>query len=182
MRRGLSLLHIKLFVRAQCENEGIDMNALRRWFAMACRMTIACVVLCASVATGQTNPTPAATPRPNFDAFEVATVKPVDADAKAGRMFRMEGTHRWTATNFTMQALIALAYDLNPRTISGGPEWMDEQKFTIEAVTPGEIAPTRMEQMQMLRALLVERFGLTFHRQDKEFAIYELTVAKGGPS
>lgn len=119
--------------------------------------------------------------RPKFDSFEVATVKPVDADLKAGRMFRMEGTHRWTATNFTLQALLALAYDLNPRTISGGPGWMDEQKFTIEAVTPGDVAPTRMEQMQMLRALLVERFALKFHREQKEFAIYELTVAKGGP-
>jgi uncharacterized protein (TIGR03435 family) len=35
--------------------------------------------------------------------------------------------------------------------------------------------------MQMLRALLVERFALTFHREEKEFAIYELSVAKGGP-
>ena len=34
--------------------------------------------------------------------------------------------------------------------------------------------------MQMLRALLVERFGLKFHREAKEFSIYELTVAKGG--
>ncbi len=119
--------------------------------------------------------------RPKFDAFEVATVKPVDVDAKAGRMFRMEGTHRWTATNFTLQALIALAYDLNPRTISGGPGWLDSQHFSIEAVTPGEVAPTRMEQMQMLRALLVDRFGLKFHREDKEFSIYELTLAKGGP-
>src|ERR1035441_2708535 len=65
--------------------------------------------------------------RPKFDAFEVATVKPVDADAKAGRMFKMEGTHRWTATNFTLQALLALAYDLNPRTISGGPGWIDSR-------------------------------------------------------
>ena len=32
----------------------------------------------------------------------------------------------------------------------------------------------------MLRALLVERFGLKFHRQEKEFSIYELTVARGG--
>ncbi len=35
--------------------------------------------------------------------------------------------------------------------------------------------------MQMLRALLVERFGLKFHREPKEFSIYELTVTKGGP-
>jgi uncharacterized protein (TIGR03435 family) len=119
--------------------------------------------------------------RPKFDAFEVATVKPVDADAKAGRMFKMEGTHRWVATNFTLQALLALAYDLNPRTISGGPGWMDSQHFNIEAVTPGDVAPIRMEQMQMLRALLVERFALKSHREEKEFAIYQLTVAKGGP-
>ncbi|MDP9050668.1 MAG: TIGR03435 family protein [Acidobacteriota bacterium] len=117
---------------------------------------------------------------PKFDQFEVATVKPVEVDAKAGRMFKMEGTHRWTATNFTLQALIALAYDLNPRTISGGPSWMDSQHFVIEAITPGEVAPTRMEQMQMLRALLVERFGLKFHREQKEFSIYELTASKGG--
>jgi uncharacterized protein (TIGR03435 family) len=120
-------------------------------------------------------------PRPKFDAFDVATVKPVEAGAKAGRFFKMDGTHRWVATNYTLKSLIALAYDLNPRTISGGPGWLDEQSFNIEAITPGDVQPARVEQMQMLRALLVERFGLKFHRQDEEFAIYALTVAKGGP-
>jgi uncharacterized protein (TIGR03435 family) len=148
---------------------------------MSRRYTVAVLILWASVVVGQTIAPPKATPRPKFDAFEVATVKPVDADLKAGRMFKMDGTHRWVATNYTLKNLIALAYDLNPRTISGGPGWMDEQKFTIEAVTPGDVAPTRMEQMQMLRSLLVERFGLNFHRQEKEFSIYALDVAKGGP-
>ena len=119
--------------------------------------------------------------RPKFEAFEVATVKPVDVGARAGRMFKMDGPHRWTATNFTLKNLIALGYDLNPRTISGGPEWMDSDKFVIEALTPGDVKPTRAEQMQMLRALLVERFALRFHRADKELSIYELTVAKSGP-
>jgi len=119
--------------------------------------------------------------RPKFDAFEVATIKPVEVDAKAGRLFKMDGTHRWVATNYTLKNLIALAYDLNPRTISGGPGWIDTQQFNIEAVTPGDVRPLRLEQMQMLRALLVERFGLKFHRENKEFAIYALTLAKGGP-
>lgn len=136
-------------------------------------------VVLALAACGLLAQAPAA--RPAFQAFEVATVKPVEADAKAGRMFRMDGTHRWVATNFTLQALIALGYDLNPRTISGGPDWLASQRFDIEAVTPGDVPPTRLEQMQMLRALLVERFGLKFHRQEMEFAIYALTVAKGGP-
>jgi uncharacterized protein (TIGR03435 family) len=119
--------------------------------------------------------------RPKFEAFEVATVKPVDVGERAGRIFKMDGPHRWTATNFTLKNLIALGYDLNPRTISGGPDWMDQQKYVVEAVTPGEVKPTRAEQMQMLRALVVERFKLKFHREDKEFSIYELTVGKGGP-
>lgn len=93
----------------------------------------------------------------------------------------MEGPHRWIATNYTLTNLIALAYDMSPRTISGGPGWMNLQHFDIEAVTPGDSRPTRLEQMRMLRALLVERFQLKFHRQDKEFSIYELSVAKGGP-
>jgi len=119
--------------------------------------------------------------RPSFDVFDVATVKPVDPGAKANRFFKMDGPHRWVATNYPLKNLIALAYDLNPQTISGGPGWIDTQAFDIEAITPGDVRPTRLEQMQMLRALLVERFGLRFHRQQKEFAIYALTVAKGGP-
>jgi uncharacterized protein (TIGR03435 family) len=118
--------------------------------------------------------------RPRFDEFEVATVKPVDADVHAGRMFNMDGERRWKAMNFTLKNLIALAYDLSPKTISGGPGWMDAQHFDIEAMTPGSVKPTRMEQMRMLRALVVARFGLKFHREPKEFSIYELTVAKGG--
>jgi uncharacterized protein (TIGR03435 family) len=119
--------------------------------------------------------------RPKFEAFDVATVKPVEADANRGRLFKMVGPHRWVATDYTLKNLIALAYDMSPKTISGGPAWMETQHFNIEAITPGEVRPTRLEQMRMLRALLVERFGLKFHRVEKEFSIYELTVAKGGP-
>jgi uncharacterized protein (TIGR03435 family) len=121
----------------------------------------------------------AAVARPKFDVFDVATIKSADAGAKS-RFFKMDGPHRWSATNYTLEALIALGYDLNPRTISGGPEWVRSQQFVIAAVTTGDVQPTRLEQMQMLRALLVERFSLKFHRQDKEMDIYELTVEKSG--
>jgi len=117
--------------------------------------------------------------RPRFEAFDVATVKPLK-EAATGRTMRMEGVHRFVMHNFTLTRMIAAAYDLNTRTISGGPGWMDEEHFDVEAIAPGEVQPTRVEQMTMLRTLLVERFGLKFHRVEKEFAIYELTVAKGG--
>ena len=121
-----------------------------------------------------------AAPRPSFDAFEVATVKQADPEMNNGRYFRMESPTRFIARGFTLKFLVAAAYDLNPKEISGGPAWMESERFDINAVTPGDVRPSRDEQMRMLRKLLVERFGLTFHRVDKEFSLYEIDAAKGG--
>lgn len=119
-------------------------------------------------------------PHQKFAAFEVETIKQSKPDDK-GRVMLMQGTHRFVAQNFTLKLLIAGAYDLNSKTISGGPPWMDAEHFDIVAITPGDVRPGREEQMTMLRKLLADRFKLTFHRERKEFSIYELTVANGGP-
>lgn len=124
---------------------------------------------------------PASTPRPKFDAFEVATVKPVNFDRKGGRYIIMQGTSRFVEKAYTLKLLIAAAYDLNPRTILSGPSWIDSDHYDILAVTPGAVRPTHDEQMKMLRNLLADRFSLSFHREQKDFSIYELEVAKGGP-
>jgi uncharacterized protein (TIGR03435 family) len=58
---------------------------------------------------------------------------------------------------------------------------VEADDYDIQAVTPGEVRPSHDEQMAMLRNLLAERFKLTFHREQKEFSIYVLEVAKGGP-
>jgi uncharacterized protein (TIGR03435 family) len=120
-------------------------------------------------------------PRPKFDAFEVATVKPADSEPNSGRYIKMDGNNRFVEKDYTLKLLIAAAYDLNPRTISGGPSWVDSEHYDILAVTPGEVQPTHDEQMTMLRSLLTDRFKLTFHREPKVFSIYELQVAKNGP-
>jgi uncharacterized protein (TIGR03435 family) len=120
-------------------------------------------------------------PRPKFDSFEVATIKPVDPDAKAGRYIIMQGKNRFVEKAYTLKLLVAAAYDLNPRTISGGPGWIESDHYDIVAVTPGEVRPTHDEQMSMLRNLLTDRFKLTFHREERVFSIYELAVAKNGP-
>jgi uncharacterized protein (TIGR03435 family) len=119
--------------------------------------------------------------RPKFDAFEVATIKPTDPDFKAGRFITMQGTNRFVEKNYTLKLLIAAAYDLNPRTISGGPGWIESDHYDILAVTPGEVRPTHDQQMSMLRRLLNDRFSLTFHREEKVFSIYALEVLKNGP-
>jgi uncharacterized protein (TIGR03435 family) len=120
-------------------------------------------------------------PRPKFDSFEVATVKPVDSDPKSGRFITMQGANRFVEKDYTLKLLIAAAYDLNPRTISGGPAWIGTDHYDILAVTPGDVRPDHDEQMTMLRNLLADRFKLTFHREPKVFSIYQLKLAKNGP-
>jgi uncharacterized protein (TIGR03435 family) len=119
-------------------------------------------------------------PRPKFDQFEVATIKPVEYDPKGGRYIVIQGNNRFVCKDYTLKLLIAAAYELNSAEVSGGPSWLESDHFDIAAVTPGDVRPTHDEQMAMLRNLLADRFKLTFHRESKEFSIYELSVAKGG--
>jgi uncharacterized protein (TIGR03435 family) len=136
---------------------------------------IGLTLLAALIAVAQTT-------RPVFSNFEVATIKPAAPDSeKAGRYIRMQSAHRFQVKNYTANGLIAAAYDLNPRAISGGPPWSGSDRYEIIAEAPSDLRPTYDEQMVMLRKLLTERFNLTFHREKKDFSIYELTVAKGGP-
>ncbi|RXH56971.1 TIGR03435 family protein [Granulicella sibirica] len=119
--------------------------------------------------------------KPVENAFEVATVKPVASDKQSGRYIKMDGDHRFVEKDYTLKLLIAAAYDISPKTISGGPSWVDSEHYDILALTPGDGRPSRDQQMAMLRTLLTERFKLGFHREEKEFAIYVLGVAKSGP-
>jgi uncharacterized protein (TIGR03435 family) len=121
--------------------------------------------------------------RPKFDAFEVATIKPaaLDGPFAQGRWLRMESANRFVAHNHAVRTLVAAAYEMSPNAISGGPSWVDSDRWEILAKTPADVRPTLGEQMSMLRQLLADRFNLSFHRQPKESAIFALIVASGGP-
>jgi uncharacterized protein (TIGR03435 family) len=114
-------------------------------------------------------------------AFDVATIKPTPPDAKPGRYITMQGTNRFVVKYYTLKLMIAAAYNVSPKVISGGAGWVDSDHFDIAALTPGDTRPSQPEQMAMLRTLLTDRFKLTFHREEKDFSIYALEVAKGGP-
>src|ERR1700733_5625321 len=117
--------------------------------------------------------------RPTFDEFDVATIKPTTLDwPTGGRYMRMQTAHQFAARNYTLRVMLAAAYNLTPRAVSGGPAWVDSDRYDIVAEAPGQVRPTMDEQMAMLRKLLSERFNLEIHREEKEFPIYALTVAK----
>jgi uncharacterized protein (TIGR03435 family) len=118
---------------------------------------------------------------PGFDEFEVATIKPTAIDRAGARYMRMQTARQFAAKNYTLRVILAAAYNLTPRAVSGGPAWVDSDHYDILAEVPGAPRPTLVEQMSMLQKLLSDRFNLRLHREKKEFSVYVLTVAKGGP-
>src|SRR5690242_17819454 len=128
---------------------------------MPTRLTSA-IALCALVPAGVF--AQSSRSRPAFTEFEVASIKPSPLDAR-GRWIRMLTAHEFKANNHALRTLIAAAYNVNPRAISGGPAWVDSDHYDILAKTPGDIRPNLEEQMSMLRKLLADRFHLTFHRE-----------------
>lgn len=120
-------------------------------------------------------------PDPAFGAFEVATIKPTATDWDAGRYMRMQTPVQFVAKNYPLKNLLAAAFNLAPQEISGGPSWIDSERYDIVGKAPGGVRPNQDQQMSMLRALLIDRFKLTFHREQRELPIYALEVAKNGP-
>jgi uncharacterized protein (TIGR03435 family) len=70
---------------------------------------------------------------------------------------------RYELRNATMVDLIRTAYDVNPEKISGGPAWLEWNRYDIAALAPAGTPPAQLREM--LKSLLAERFKLTV-RQD----------------
>jgi len=86
------------------------------------------------------------------------------------------GMARWT--NTPLRNLIESAYGLRDYQAAGWPEWLRADKWDIDARTEGPTSYT--QKQQMLQTLIVERFGLKFHREMKDVPGYALSIAKGG--
>jgi uncharacterized protein (TIGR03435 family) len=73
-----------------------------------------------------------------------------------------------------------MSYNLHPRQITGGPSWLESEKYDVTG-KPDESGQPNVPQIKlMLQKLLADRFQLKFHRDKKEMAAYTITVTKGG--
>jgi uncharacterized protein (TIGR03435 family) len=123
--------------------------------------------------------------------FEVASVKRCrDTDRVSGGARSPGSIH---LNCLTAANLIRMAYLIYPTgranvpvsptvfqtPISGGPSWIDSERFRIDAKADAPEIPETM-QGPMLQSLLEERFRLKLHHETRETNVFELTVAKGG--
>ena len=125
----------------------------------------------------------------NVQPFEVASIKPSRADDNMRRLFMSPG--KFTTEGETIKEVIRFAYDIkSDNQLSGGPSWLNSEKFDIEAKEEESVAENlkklsfeeQAKQIRlMVQALLADRFKLKVSHQTKELPVYALVVAKGGP-
>jgi uncharacterized protein (TIGR03435 family) len=113
----------------------------------------------------------------------VATIRPGQPDAQfRGRI--NGGTV--DVTGVTLKFLITFAWDLNPNdpeVLVGAPKWLDSDRFDILAKVATDSLGSNPQEgrqididdlRQMIRALLVERFKMQAHMDDRPISAYTL--------
>jgi uncharacterized protein (TIGR03435 family) len=126
------------------------------------------VLFQAARAFGQAAPAPA---------FEVASIKPSQAEPGSGSGISSD-KGRISARNVTLRRCIRGAYNVPETQVLGGPKWIDDERYDINAKAAGPADDPEM--MVMLQSLLAERFKLVFHRETRPLPGYALVVGKGG--
>jgi uncharacterized protein (TIGR03435 family) len=109
-------------------------------------------------------------------AFEAATIKPSkDQPGHSGSHSR---TGMIVLTGQTLKGLICAAYQVKDFQVSGGPKWMDGDRFDINARAEGAADGPQLKNM--LQTLLADRFQLVFHHEQKIGPAYALVLVKSG--
>ncbi len=81
-------------------------------------------------------------------------------------------------TGQTLKGLICAAYQVKDFQVTGGPKWIDADRFDINAKAEGAANDTQLKDM--LQTLLAERFQLVFHHEEKIAPSYALVLIKSG--
>jgi uncharacterized protein (TIGR03435 family) len=123
--------------------------------------------------------------------FEVADIKPSDPNGSGpgrGNPFLPGG--RLDLRGLTLKQIITVAWDTTPGLVAGGPKFLDEDKFDIVAKAPasattgtgagpGGQPPVDIDALRlMLKALIIDRFKLTTHMEDRPMDAYTLLADK----
>jgi uncharacterized protein (TIGR03435 family) len=82
----------------------------------------------------------------------------------------------WSGTNVRLKAVIARAFEVREFQITGGPDWVDFDRFDI--VGRGSDGTAARLRFPMLRALLTDRFKLVTHIEMREQPVYLLMLAR----
>ncbi len=125
-------------------------------------------------------------PPPPPAEYEVAEIKPSLPDSRPNAGIQPGG--RVDITALTLKSLIQFAWDIDfdvDERIVGGPKFLDTDRFDMVAKAstttsgPASALQVDMDDLRlMMRALLVDRFKLATHMEDRPVDAYTLLAAK----
>jgi uncharacterized protein (TIGR03435 family) len=110
---------------------------------------------------------------------EVATIKPNDSGGTSMQTLTFRGRNLITV-NSSLADLMMFAYSVQMKQIIGAPDWIEKDRYDIDATPDVEGTPTADQVRIMIRKLIAERFQLKFHHDKRELSAFVLTVGKDG--
>jgi uncharacterized protein (TIGR03435 family) len=161
--------------------------SFRKFLLAAIGVTIAVPLVCSLVNTPQIGAQAQTTPGSSLPSFEVVSIKPNRSGDNKFRLGTPAG--RFTATGMTIKALIAWAFNVKDFQLTGGPGWINSERYDIDAKIEDSLADElqkltadqRGDQIRrMVQSLLADRFKLTVSHATKEVPVYALVGAKNG--
>jgi len=122
--------------------------------------------------------------------FAVASVKPDKGGVSLVGEKLFEKPDGFAVTNLTLQMLIRQAYGVEDDQITGAPNWLNSERYDIEAKIDRSVLDALqklsedqrlLQRKRLLQELLADRFGLTLHRETQHLPVYKLVIAQNGP-
>jgi uncharacterized protein (TIGR03435 family) len=110
--------------------------------------------------------------------FEVSSIKPTPSDSRGGGIKPLPGGQTYEARGVPVKLIMSLMYKIPQNQISGGPGWLETDRWDIDAKAAHSSSIDDLHVM--FQNLLADEFKLKFHKEIKEGPVYALVVDKGG--
>jgi uncharacterized protein (TIGR03435 family) len=125
--------------------------------------------------------------------FEAASIKPATSGVNGvrGGCHGIDSAYaaeapplgRCVISDGRLSHLVGIAWDITMPMLKTGPDWIQrgDERFDVVAKAEYPSKTTEKQLLQMLQALLIERFQMKFHLEPVQLPGFALKVAKGGP-
>jgi uncharacterized protein (TIGR03435 family) len=110
--------------------------------------------------------------------FEVASIKPSAPGIVGGGIKPMPGGQEYVVQNMPVRAVMSVLYKIPLRQIVGGPDWLDTDRYEIDAKADHSYNIDDLHTM--FYNLLADEFKLQFHKETREGPVYALMLDKSG--
>ncbi len=137
-------------------------------------VTLCALLVTASASYSQTTSSPSVQPKLTFD---VASIRP-SSPTQHGHQDIAAHADSYTATYLPVKMMIAFMYRIPARQIVGGPSWLQDDRYDVQAKADKKYSVDDLDTMY--QNLLVDRFHLRYHIETKEENIYALTIDNSG--